>query len=155
MTEDRSCGRCSECCTHLSIEELGKPQNVTCSSVSRDGCTVYAERPHSCRTFKCFWLLGFGKPADRPDRSKLMVYPQHTKLGETMVVWETTEGGLRTPKAKNLLKRLRREGLDLYIKHHGGGTTIEGSEEFIAKGREITETLDPEKKHLVRLKVVG
>jgi hypothetical protein len=155
MTDGRSCGRCNECCTHLSIEEIGKPKNVTCRAASREGCQVYAERPHSCRVFQCFWLLGFGKPADRPDRSKLMVYPQHTKLGETMVVWETCEGGLGTQKAKNLLKRLRREGLDIYIKHHDDGITIEGSEAFVARGREITESLDPDKQDRVRLKVVG
>jgi hypothetical protein len=54
----KSCGSCTECCTVLGIPELKKKAWDRCPHVALGtGCTIYAERPNSCRKFTCGWLL--------------------------------------------------------------------------------------------------
>ena len=54
----KSCGSCTLCCTVLGIPELNKRAWDQCPHVaSGTGCTIYAERPGSCRKFICGWLL--------------------------------------------------------------------------------------------------
>ena len=67
------------CCKVPYITEFDKPPGVWCQHASPGrGCTSYAERPHSCRTFYCLWRQdpGFG-PEWKPDRAKFVIYLQH------------------------------------------------------------------------------
>lgn len=71
----RQCGDCSLCCKLLEIPELNKPKDAWCPNFqSGAGCGIYAERPHSCRTFVCRWLAdpGIG-PEWKPNRCKMML----------------------------------------------------------------------------------
>ena len=76
----RECGSCRLCCKLLSIgEEQGgkyredKPAGVWCKHAGPDGCRIYdSERPSDCTEFECAWLQGALKPADRPDRTKIL-----------------------------------------------------------------------------------
>lgn len=71
--ENRECGVCHACCIHLPIGD--KPAHVPCADL-RDGCCqVYAERPDTCRRFRCFWLQGWLWPAARPDRCGVLLQP--------------------------------------------------------------------------------
>ena len=67
---ERACGSCTMCCKLLHIDELDKPADVWCPHAAPGkGCTIYAERPQTCRTFRCFWLDHAEAPdAWRPDR---------------------------------------------------------------------------------------
>src|SRR4051794_7389373 len=55
----RACGSCSLCCKLLPIRELEKPENKWCvhCKPASGGCTIYADRPPSCREFACHWLI--------------------------------------------------------------------------------------------------
>jgi hypothetical protein len=54
----RSCGTCTMCCKVYSIKELGKPAGKWCPHrVQAVGCTIYNDRPRSCREFFCSWLV--------------------------------------------------------------------------------------------------
>jgi hypothetical protein len=54
----KTCGSCTTCCTVLGIPELKKRAWDQCPHVALGtGCTIYAERPNSCRKFICGWLL--------------------------------------------------------------------------------------------------
>jgi hypothetical protein len=79
----RTCGDCRACCSALGIEESpgekelglisewsapGEPCRYECDK----GCRDYARRPLSCRAYLCWWLRGWGKEQDRPDRSGLI-----------------------------------------------------------------------------------
>jgi hypothetical protein len=60
------------CCTVTEVPELQKPQGQTCQHCQAD-CTIYDERPESCRSFACAWLAGEMPDWMRPDRVDAMV----------------------------------------------------------------------------------
>jgi hypothetical protein len=104
----KSCGSCTECCRIVGVTELSKPAGASCvHCASGVGCRIYVDRPQSCRTFMCDWLvqpqLG---PELKPDRCHvvLMHMPQHRGLVagcdlEHPDAW-------RAPAVINLLRRL-------------------------------------------------
>jgi len=68
----RACGTCTLCCKVAAVEEIGKPNGVWCSHCkSGRRCTIYDQRPPSCRSFYCQWMLerGLG-PEWKPERAK-------------------------------------------------------------------------------------
>lgn len=57
IIDGRACGNCTLCCKVLSITELGKPQGKWCEHAKvGEGCSIYVDRPHECRTFHCGYL---------------------------------------------------------------------------------------------------
>ncbi len=68
--EARSCGECDLCCTVLRVDALGKLGGRRCTHQGEagPGCGIYATRPGICRAYRCLWLQGGLRPADRPDR---------------------------------------------------------------------------------------
>ena len=79
MTE-RICGTCSLCCKLPHIPELNKPIDSWCRHARPGvgGCSIYPERPASCRSFACGWLLGARELGDEwfPARCKMFVTPR-------------------------------------------------------------------------------
>jgi len=69
----RVCGECQACCTTLAVADIAKPKHTRCPSQCAAGCAVYASRPESCRLYKCSWLEGYGRAADRPDKSGVIM----------------------------------------------------------------------------------
>ena len=68
----RECGSCTLCCKVAAVEEVRKPNGVWCSHcVAGKRCTIYHQRPSSCRSFYCQWMvektLG---PEWKPERAK-------------------------------------------------------------------------------------
>src|SRR4051812_14872278 len=54
MVAGRECGTCTLCCKVAAVEELNKPNGVWCSHcLSGKRCTIYDQRPQSCRSFYC------------------------------------------------------------------------------------------------------
>lgn len=72
----RECGGCTACCTLTFVQELNKPEGVTCEHCS-NGCLIYSGRPSACSEYKCSWLKGDMPDDQRPDKSGVMVeeYP--------------------------------------------------------------------------------
>ncbi|MDG2333441.1 MAG: hypothetical protein P8Q97_04380 [Myxococcota bacterium] len=66
----RACGECSLCCRVLRVDELDKLGGVPCvhQDVDAPGCSVHAQRPNICRSYRCLWLSGGLEEGDRPDR---------------------------------------------------------------------------------------
>jgi hypothetical protein len=77
----RDCGDCSLCCKIFAVEELEKPSWKWCQHCApgRGGCLAYDDRPKSCRTFMCVWLVDsrFG-PEWKPSRSKMIITADQT-----------------------------------------------------------------------------
>ena len=73
-----NCGSCSACCKVLRIAELDKAPDTWCPNFKKGcGCTIYADRPNSCRGFKCLWLMSQEtdtpwEEAMRPDKLKVI-----------------------------------------------------------------------------------
>lgn len=68
----RECGTCTLCCKVAAVEEVDKPNGVWCSHcVPGKRCTIYSQRPPSCRNFYCQWMVekGLG-PEWKPERAK-------------------------------------------------------------------------------------
>ncbi|MBP1849996.1 hypothetical protein [Rhizobium halophytocola] len=79
---ERACDGCILCCWLPDIDELDKPANRPCRHCrAGDGCSIYAERPQTCRDFLCLWRtdLRFGDHWD-PKRSGMMLYRQGLQL---------------------------------------------------------------------------
>ena len=54
----RSCDGCTECCRLIGVVELEKPAGVECRHcLPGQGCSIYSQRPNSCRGFSCLWLI--------------------------------------------------------------------------------------------------
>lgn len=69
MSDERTCGSCSLCCTVLRVDELAKLGGRPCLHQSPEGgCRVHADRPAVCRAYRCAWLGGAFQEDDRPDR---------------------------------------------------------------------------------------
>lgn len=71
----RSCGTCRMCCKVMGVFELEKPPGPWCSHLSLDqGCTIYEQRPPTCRSFICGWLAGAMDLQDRPDKTRVVIH---------------------------------------------------------------------------------
>ena len=58
VVQGRACGTCTLCCKILAIPELDKPAFQWCTHCTvGEGCTIHAERPETCRTFFCSYLV--------------------------------------------------------------------------------------------------
>jgi len=73
----RECGDCSLCCKLTYVAELDKPIDTWCPHCrpGHCGCTIYSDRPASCRGFVCGWLAGEPKIGDEwfPARCKMII----------------------------------------------------------------------------------
>ena len=68
-----SCFTCTLCCTLTRVPELDKPEWLRCNHCSVTGCTIYEDRPQSCKNFKCAWLSGVIPEGLRPDICGVMM----------------------------------------------------------------------------------
>ena len=77
MTE-RTCGTCTLCCKLLPVVELAKKAGEICKYQRHfKGCTIYAKRPRSCRTWSCAWLEDSDRDEcfKRPDIAHYVIDP--------------------------------------------------------------------------------
>lgn len=75
----RRCGACTACCG-------GPVDGSTDSSCCRAG----SGRTEGCGGFRCVWLMGFGTPADRPDRLGVLLIPARSESGEIGIIASET-----------------------------------------------------------------
>ena len=92
----RKCGNCQLCCFLLPVAEpnvLQKPALQKCKHQRfRKGCSIYEERPFSCRDWSCAWLQGtLPESMRRPDKVGYVVDP----IPDTVTY--TPENSLDTP----------------------------------------------------------
>lgn len=73
----RSCGSCTACCTLTFVPELQKLENTTCKHCDK-GCTIYEDRPRSCREYRCAWLDSTLSVSMKPDVCGVIIeiYPR-------------------------------------------------------------------------------
>lgn len=68
----RECGACTLCCLVPAVPELQKPTNTACEFCTTH-CTIYKDRPRSCKDFDCAWLRGALDEDMRPDKSHIVI----------------------------------------------------------------------------------
>ena len=142
MTTDlaRACGSCTACCKALEVVELIKPPGKWCPHCSiGKGCKIYADRPSSCREFRCEWLKGLGEEQDRPDRTKVIL--DYIKLpeglpGGVFQMWELSESSLASAYVKRMtIGALKGEVWVSHIPLHGRKKI------FVPKSQIVTEEI--------------
>ena len=76
IADGKSCGDCGLCCKLMGVESIAKPQFVWCREYKRGlGCRIYADRPHDCGAFVCYWLhMPNLDEAWRPDRAGFLMH---------------------------------------------------------------------------------
>ncbi|HKU64729.1 MAG TPA: hypothetical protein VJQ06_06710 [Rhizomicrobium sp.] len=123
----KQCGDCSLCCKTMVIPELGKPKDVWCPHFARgQGCSIYPDRPQSCRDFSCHWLIDptMG-PEWKPDKCKMVLASRKDALA-VHVDPGTDRPWRREPYYSQLLEKsarnIDRGAMVLVIEH--GRTTI-------------------------------
>ncbi len=134
----RTCGSCTACCKSLAVMELKKPPKKWCPHCDiGKGCKIYAERPISCREYRCEWLKGFGDETARPDHTKVIldyfILPNGL-TGGTFQMWEVSEGALGRPFVKQLTRYTVKAGI--WVSH----IPLRGRKKmFVPRGRSPTE----------------
>lgn len=84
------CGSCTQCCKEMGITAddgttISEPGSWCTHCEIGVGCQIYEQRPKSCRTFDCVWLISqrTKKPLPlelRPDKSRVVLAGTPTEL---------------------------------------------------------------------------
>lgn len=89
MSQFRSCGECTACCSWLTASifgwEMGKGKS--CKFLECDGCGIHKARPELCMGYQCAWSQHLLPEEMRPDKCNVLVsvendstYGQHLKV---------------------------------------------------------------------------
>jgi len=108
----RACGACMMCCKVPHIEEFAKPAGIWCKHAAPGkGCSIYGERPGSCRAFFCSWMVdaSFG-PEWKPDRAKFVTYVQANGVNLQIAVDPGFPNAWRKEPYYGRIKQWAREG---------------------------------------------
>ena len=143
MTE-RICGTCSLCCKLPYVAELNKPIDTWCQHArpGNGGCSIYRDRPTSCRGFICGWLSGELKVGDEwfPARCKMIISPrvpgQNVAERGFLITVDPAypNAWRRTPYYEHLLALARQTFVVIRIGRRQIGLNADGSE------GEVTQT---------------
>jgi len=114
----------------MGVEELDKPAFKPCRHEVVQGCSIYNDRPQSCRNFVCVWLLDPGKifrNMERPDRLGVMFDVTLDKgvihdIGtQALVAREVRPGAFKEPAAQKVLERLAKRVLIVMVEEKARG----------------------------------
>ncbi len=114
---DRNCGECTLCCKLMGVPELKKPSAKWCVSCDQGkGCTVYEERPQSCRNFQCFWLMDETFPDEfRPDRINALAAFNDVKDSCVLHVDPAKPRAMSSPKVNALIDALLKSYAKVFV----------------------------------------
>jgi hypothetical protein len=119
----RDCGGCTYCCTVVGVNELNKPAGTKCDHCNVGvGCTIYEERPESCRTFHCAWVYGVGNEDARPDRSRVIFWEREGQIDGapkiiTCEVDVNRPDAIKTPAIAPIINALLRNGAVVLVRY--------------------------------------
>lgn len=128
--KERECGECNLCCkwlTHSVYGQVVTPNNP-CRFV-REKCTIYEDRPPTCRTYHCAWLQGLLPEWMYPHLIGIIVSVKNWNNGQYL---EISEAG--KPLTIEVLSWLLKMDVPLKYQLHGTWNVVGPPEfkEFIA-----------------------
>lgn len=115
------CGNCTYCCTVMKVKELNKGAHTPCVHCHEGtGCTIYDERPESCRVYECLWFRSqrFDKPlpADiRPDRCNVVIGTVNNGNEIILYVEPSHREAWRAPAFSKALGLFFSRGIPVYV----------------------------------------
>jgi Fe-S-cluster containining protein len=88
MSQFRSCGDCTACCTWLIGDSFGSEFGCgkSCKFLEEDGCGVHKARPESCRHYQCAWSQHLLPEEMRPDKCDVLVSVEQNQQGQYLKV---------------------------------------------------------------------
>lgn len=109
----RECGGCTACCFTHSVAEAGKAVTHLfdwCSHCTKGvGCSIYEQRPNSCRKYRCLWLRGgFGDDQKRPDQFGIVVdnWPISGQPLQLIIFWECEENRFYERDVQSIIRAI-------------------------------------------------
>lgn len=111
---DATCGSCTMCCKLMGVPELEKPPGEWCKHCDpKVGCTIYDDRPESCKDFECLWLQAQNREGDN-----------HLKASE-----------LQPSRCKGVIVTTdKSEGLVIKVDKHRSNALLSGPLQRLVKG---------------------
>lgn len=84
MSQFRSCGECTVCCTWLIGDSFGWGfgNGKSCKFLECNGCGVHKARPESCRDYQCAWSQYLLSDEMRPDKCGVLVSVEQNENGQ-------------------------------------------------------------------------
>lgn len=125
-----SCGSCKLCCTVMGVDfDNGqhKPEMVTCEHLCSAGCSIYEQRPQSCRGYECVWLASQRWPelawpmTERPDRTNVVI---NGNSKATLIVHCKTPQAWRDPRVLKRMNQQIAKGAVVTIEHGNGDVSV-------------------------------
>lgn len=113
----RECGDCTMCCEgHLYGEAFGKPfgKGQKCFYLQNKSCTVYNERPDTCKKYQCAWSQGIIDESLKPNKCGVLISVEGKPGSQYLKVIETD----------GPLKQEIREYLDKWVKQNNTTYTV-------------------------------
>jgi hypothetical protein len=136
MTE-RICGTCSLCCKLPYVAELKKPIDTWCRHArpGNGGCSIYRDRPTSCRGFICGWLSDELKVGDEwfPTHCKMIISRAAEKGFLIIVDPAYPNAWRREPYYGQLLALAQRNLVKIRVGRRFIGLNADGSEEQVIR----------------------
>ena len=83
--EFRSCGECTACCEgHLIGNAYGNSfgNGKKCIFLVQKKCTIYKDRPETCKKYQCAWTQGILPEWMKPNKCGLMISVQDESSGK-------------------------------------------------------------------------
>lgn len=85
----RECGDCVACCSGYLIGNsygnkfgTGKP----CAFLVKGDCSIYEDRPETCRTYQCAWTQGLFNEDMKPTLSNVMISVEYDGVKQYLKV---------------------------------------------------------------------
>jgi len=107
------CGTCTACCDVIGVDTVGKPYYARCPHLDHahpgGACTIYSDRPHTCRDYRCAWHLGMlGPRVDRrPDQCGVVFQLEPQPGGRWLLAaYEATPGALLSDRTQFLIQQI-------------------------------------------------
>lgn len=113
----QSCDKCTYCCKMLRIKETKSNPNSVCRFCNDSGCSIYDERPESCKTFLCAWKQMENVSLDlRPDKCFMLF----EKWSDSVMVGVTDKGIL--PLVMGQINAFNADGISVVTLDHSTKT---------------------------------
>lgn len=84
MSQFRSCGECTACCTWLIGDSFGWEFGCgkSCRFLESSGCGVHKARPQVCMNYQCAWSQHLLPEEMRPDKCNVLISVETNKEGQ-------------------------------------------------------------------------
>lgn len=128
LPNEVTCGGCTVCCHILAVPDtpgIPKPSYQPCPWLHKGkeykGCSIYADRPRSCRSFECHYIKLARRPDLttfsnlRPDKSGVMIMQNPQKAFFTAHVVGDNRDAWKEKEVHDALLQLISEGFKVII----------------------------------------